>query len=101
MPGVQMQSQTAESRLMMAVIIQAIADASGNKSTTGTPGQTIHAERTARNWFTNAGPDFQAVCWMAGLHPLSVQKAALAYIGTGQTFGFGRNRKQPYYRKAA
>lgn len=70
---------------MQAVILTAIADACGTPN--GRPANRVAADkRAALTWFEDAGPDFERVCDLAGLHPQTVRKFALAFIQSGKPF---------------
>jgi hypothetical protein len=77
-------SPTPEQRLLQAVILTAIADASGRAS--GRPTGDAGNKRRALAWFNDAGSDFREVCEGAGLHPDTVRKFALAFIASGEPF---------------
>lgn len=73
-----------ERRLMQAVILNAIADASGRGNGSRRPMQAAADRRIALRWFIDAGPDYQRICEFAGLHPETVRKYALAFIASGK-----------------
>lgn len=69
-----------ERRLMQAVILNAIGDATGRKSDNRRPNHVELDRRDAIRWFTEAGADFRDVCEIAGIHPDTVAMLALAFI---------------------
>jgi hypothetical protein len=73
-----------ERRLMLATIANAIADALGN-ATINRPAERDKARREALAWFRTAGPDYQAVCHLAGLDPQCARRAVLSYVATGKS----------------
>lgn len=67
---------SGESRLMQAVIVNAIYDAIGRTGAGGTPQE----KDIARRWFAQSSADFQEVCLIAGFDPEQVRSAALLFI---------------------
>lgn len=67
-------------KLWRTVIAQALGDAKGAVSDLTTPQLRTSAMASAREWFTDAGPDFRAACEFAGLEPWQVRAHALAEI---------------------
>lgn len=72
-----------ERRLMLATITNAIADARGNAASCN-PGERNRAQREALAWFRAGGPDFQTVCYHAGLDPAHTRRAVLEFIASGE-----------------
>ncbi len=68
-----------ERRLMIAVLLTAIRDASG-MYIAGSRVQREHTQMRALNWIRNGGEDFHEVCALAGLEPREVRKKALRFI---------------------
>ena len=68
-----------ERRLMLAVLLTAILDASGQA-----PASAKRDRRkicgTALGWIKEAGPDFLEVCEMAGINPVVARRGAMQYI---------------------
>ena len=83
-----------EKTLMMAVITNAVLDACGRDP------QAHSRERSrkeALRWFRDNGPDYQAVCALAGYHPEMLRSRALTYIAA-----YARHRKrQPHEQRVA
>lgn len=79
-------STIPERRLMQAVILNAIADACGRCGDGRRPAQVATDRRIAIRWFKEVGPDYRGVCELAGLHPETVSKFALAFIASGEPF---------------
>jgi hypothetical protein len=71
---------------MQAVILTAIADACGHSTDYGRKREAAGIQRRAKLWFDDAGSDFRGVCELAGLHPDTVRKFALAFIASGKPF---------------
>jgi hypothetical protein len=71
-----------ERRLMQAVILNAIGDATGRKGDTRRPYHVEKDKREAIRWIAEAGPDFQRVCELAGMSPDMVRARALAFIAS-------------------
>lgn len=72
-----------ERRLMLAAVVNAVADAIGNGAITR-PGERDQARREALAWFRAASPDYEAVCHLAGLDPENTRRAVLAFVASGQ-----------------
>ncbi|WP_145916920.1 hypothetical protein [Erythrobacter sp. QSSC1-22B] len=73
-----------ERRLMQAIILNAIGDATGRKSDCRRPNQVANDQRDALRWFAEAGPDFRRVCEFAGMHPDVVRRLALDFIASAE-----------------
>lgn len=73
---------TPERRLMMATIVTALADATG-QSYFQHADDRERSRKAALRWFRDAGADFQHVCHLAGLEPSNVRRAALDFIASG------------------
>lgn len=72
-----------ERRLMVAVLLTAILDASGNNTGTATQRDRDVVRGTALGWIKDAGPDFHEVCELAGFDAQHVRHCALHYIDSG------------------
>ena len=81
-------------RLYSAVIAQALNDAC-----TAMPCSTCTASDRdeARNWFRNAGKDFQEVCALAGLEWDAVQLRALAKIEQVEATGISMGKSSRWH----
>lgn len=73
-----------ERRLMQAIILNAIGDATGRKSDCRRPNQVENDRRDAIRWFAEAGFDFRRVCEFAGMHPDMVRRLALDFIASAE-----------------
>lgn len=87
-----------ERRLMLATIINAMADAKGAGSISSRS-EREKVQREALAWFRSGGPDFQQVCCLAGLDPHSTRRAALRFIASPQrvpykSSGISRKRRR-------
>lgn len=71
---------------MQAVILTAISDACDTRANGRRATLRDEHRRAALKWFTDADTDFEGVCELAGLHPHTVRKFALAYINSRQSF---------------
>lgn len=78
------QGTTPERRLMLATIVNAIADATGYNNTGCNPSLRKLDRERALKWFENAGPDYVTVCHLAGLDPDCLRRAALEFIESGK-----------------
>lgn len=91
---------SAERRLMLATLVTAIMDATGQACCT----RAVDRERNrilALAWFRDGCDDFREVCSLAGLDPDYVRRAVLRYVATGSRFSARGGGYQPRRRKAA
>lgn len=74
------QEACPERRLMLAVLLTAIRDASGI-NIVGTPHCRRQTQMLAFGWIKDGDSDFQEVCALAGLDPNATRRKALQFIG--------------------
>jgi hypothetical protein len=86
---------TPERRLVLAIILNAIADATGCGSTRSYQNTMDRDRRTALQWFEDAGQDFQHICLLAGFEPSNVRRAALEFIASGERLPNRQRRINP------
>lgn len=92
------QAASPERRLMLAILITAIMDATGQSCCN----RAVDRERNrilALAWFRDASDDFRTVCDLAGMDPDYVRRAVLQYVAAGRRLsarggGYQSNRKK-------
>jgi hypothetical protein len=72
-----------EQRLAIAVIVAAVADASGRKGVNESASSRALNRSAAIAWFRDGGDDFKEICALAGLEPSFVRDQVLAYLSNG------------------
>jgi hypothetical protein len=92
-----------EQRLFVGIIAAAVMDATGGVRGGDTPITAGHSKALAREWFTDAGPDFHMVCTFAGFEPLVIRRRVLTYLDRvnldpSQTIKLSRSRTGPTSR---
>lgn len=75
-----------EQELWIAVLGQAIEDATGRASYNRAEYRNGDPRLEAREWIMQAGPDFQAVCLAAGVDPDAVRSAVISGRSIGPLF---------------
>jgi len=71
-----------EQRLFLAVIMEAIRDATAPSKDRSKNTLEVDQHR-ARRWFEDDGVDFRMTCSLAGVHHENVRKGVLAYLADG------------------
>jgi hypothetical protein len=83
---------TPERRLMLAIIIAAINDALGCSPANDHVGERERERAIARRWLEGSSRDFREVCYLAGLEPETVSRAALAFIAAQERAAPAKHR---------